>query len=52
MKNPLKTNVLKVVFLLTVLFTFLHGNACAEAIKGNVADAVKEARQSVYLPLP
>jgi hypothetical protein len=32
MKNPLKTNVLKVVFLLTVLFTFLHGNAYTEAI--------------------
>ena len=50
MKNPLRTNVLKVVFLLTVLFTFLHGNAYTEAIKGNMADAVKEARAAGVSP--
>jgi hypothetical protein len=44
MKKPLKKNVLKIIFLLTFLFSFLNNDAFAQAIKGNVADAVKEAR--------
>ena len=44
MKKPLKKNVLKVLFLLMLIFSFLHSYAYAQAIKGNVADAVKEAR--------
>ena len=44
MKKPLKKNVLKALFLLTFLFSFLHSYAYAQATKGNVADAAKEAR--------
>ncbi len=44
MKKPLKKNVLKALFLLTLVSSFLHSYGYAQAIKGNVADAVKEAR--------
>jgi hypothetical protein len=44
MKKPLKKNLLKVLVLLTFLFSFLHSYAYAQTTKGNVADAVKEAR--------
>jgi hypothetical protein len=44
MKKPLEMNVLKVIFLLTFLFSFLHSYAYAQATRGNVVDAVKEAR--------
>ena len=44
MKKPLEKNVLKVVFLLTFLFSLLHGYAYAQTIKGGLADAIKEAR--------
>jgi len=46
MKKPLKKNVLKALFLLTLVSSFLHSYAYAQAIKGNVADAVKEARDA------
>ena len=44
MKKPPKKNVLKVLFILTFLFSFLHSFAYAQAIRGNVAEAVKEAQ--------
>jgi hypothetical protein len=44
MKKPLKKNVLKALFLLTLLSSLLQSYAYAQATKGNVADAVKEAR--------
>jgi hypothetical protein len=44
MKKLLKKNVLKVLFLLTFLFSLLHSYAYAQVIRGTVADAVKEAR--------
>jgi len=44
MKKPLKKNIGGVLFLLTFLFSFLPNYAYAQALKGKVADAVKEAR--------
>jgi hypothetical protein len=46
MKKPLKENVSKILFLLIFLLFLLHSHAHAQAVKGNMADAVKEARAS------
>jgi hypothetical protein len=50
MEKRLKEKMLRVLFLLVLLLLFLNCNAYAQAVKGNVGDAVKEAQAAGVPP--